>query len=185
MGKPSGPSEATQKQEQQITAGELALAQQQDTRAQQLYNLTEPGLETAVSHYQKLATGDPNTLFKEVAPGAEQISQKFDKAKANLAENAPRGGARDLAMEEADISKAGAVGGLVNQAYSSSFPALANLAGKGIGLSINEVGNAIAAFGGASNTAANLAQQQEAGKASSMGFLSALGGDAAQMFASV
>jgi hypothetical protein len=181
MGKPD--TSATQKKEEQLTEEQLALARSQDARASKLFNVTEPGLETAVQHYQKLATGDPETMWKEVAPGAEQITQKFDQAKKNISENAPRGGARDLAMEEADISKAGAVGNLVNQSYTSAFPALANLAGKGIGLSINEVGNAIAAFGGASNTLGNLAQQQEAGKASSLGFLSAMGGDIAQFAA--
>lgn len=179
MGKPD--TSGTQKQEAQITQEQINLAQQQDARAQQLYNLTEPGLATAVKHYQTLASGDPTAMFQEVAPGAQQISQKFDQAKQNIEQNAPRGGSRDLAIEEADISKAGAVGNLINQSYTSAFPALANLAGKGIGLSINEVGNAIAAFGGASNTASNLAQQQEAGKASSLGFLSAMGGDIAML----
>jgi len=180
MGKPD--TSKTQATETRITDEQVALAEKQDARASKLFDLTEPGLETAVNHYTKLASGDPNTIFKEVAPGAQQISQKFDQAKSNIAENAPRGGARDLAMEEADISKSGAVGNLINQSYTSSFPALANLAGKGIGLSINEVGNAISGFAGASNTASNLANQQEAGKAASLGFLSSLGGDAA-MFA--
>lgn len=182
MGKPN-PS-GTQAQEAQITQEQINLAQQQDSRASKLFDLTEPGLETAVNHYTKLSSGDPNTIFKEVAPGAQQISQKFDSAKQQISDNAPRGGAKDLAMEEADISKAGAVGNLINTSYTSSFPALANLAGKGIGLSINEVGNAISAFGGASNTASNLANQQEAGKAASMGFLSSMGGDIAMLGAS-
>lgn len=181
MGKPD--QSKTQATETRITDEQLALAEKQDARAGKLFDKTEPGLETAVDHYTKLASGDPNTIFKEVAPGAQQISQKFDSAKQQISDNAPRGGAKDLAMEEADISKAGAVGNLVNTSYTSAFPALANLAGKGIGLSINEVGQAISAFGGASNTVANQANQQEAGKAASMGFLASLGGDAAQFAA--
>ena len=181
MGKPD--TSKTQATEAKLTDAQIALGEKQDARADKLFDVTEPGLETAVNHYTKLASGDPNTMFKEVAPGAQQISQKFDSAKQQISENAPRGGAKDLAMEEADISKAGAVGNLINQSYTSSFPALANLAGKGIGLSINEVGNAISAFAGASNTASNLANQQEAGKAATLGFLSSAGGDVAQFAA--
>lgn len=161
--------------------GELSLAQQQDARAKQLFDLSMPGLKTATSHYQDLASGDSDAIFKAVAPGVQSTSKKFDQAKQNISDTMPRGGERNLAMEETDISKAGAVGNTINQAYEGSFNALASIAGKSAGLSINEVANAIAAFGGASNTSSNLANQEESGKASLMGMIGSLGGDAATL----
>jgi hypothetical protein len=91
----------------------------------------------------------------------------------------PRGGARDLALEESQISKAGQIGGVEANAYLGSFPALASLAQGGIGLSINEVSQALSAFGGASSSNQSAAQMSGQGKAETLGFLGSLGGAAA------
>lgn len=171
----------TQNTEKSIVQGELNLANKQDARAGQIFDLTMPGLKTSMGHYSDLASGDSNAIFKAVAPGVQAIDQQFDSQKKNISDNMPRGGSRDLAMAETDVSKAGSVGNMVNQSYEGSFAALANLAGKGVGLSISEVQNAISAFGGASNTAGNLANQQEAGKASMMGMIGSLAGDGATL----
>lgn len=134
-----------------------------------------------MSHYQDLASGDQNAIFRAIGPAAQGVSQQFDKAKENITETTPRGGSQDLALQEADISKAGAIGNVVNQSYEGSFPALASMAGQGLGLSINEVSNAIAAFGGASNTASNLGNEQEEGKAAMLGMIGSLGGGAMEL----
>lgn len=91
----------------------------------------------------------------------------------------PRGGARDLAMQEADISKSGAIGSTKANAYLSSFPALASLAGEGIGMSSTEISSALAAFSGASSSNKQASDMSGAGKAQTLGFIGALGGDAA------
>lgn len=161
--------------------GELGLAQQQDARAKQLFDLSLPGLKTATNHYEDLASGDSSAIFKAVAPGVQATSKQFDTAKQNISDTMPRGGERNLAMEETDISKAGAVGNQINQAYEGSFNALASIAGKTAGLSVNEIANAISAFGGASNTASNIASQEEEGKAAMLGMIGSLGGSAAEL----
>ena len=176
-----GPDKQTKQLEQTIASGELNLANQQDARASQIFNLTFPGLKTAMGHYSDLASGDSDAIFRAVAPGVQATSKKFDQAKQQISDNMPRGGERNLALEETDISKAGAVGNQINQAYEGSFSALANLAGKGVGLSINEVSNAIAAFGGASNTAGNIASQEEEGKAAMLGMIGSLAGSGAEL----
>jgi hypothetical protein len=175
-----GPSSSTTQTEKNLTEDQIALAKKQDDRSQQIFDLSLPGLKTATAHYTKLASGDPNAISTEVGPGTQKIAEEFDSAKQSISETTPRGGARDLALQEADISKAGAIGNVTNQAYEGAFPALAALSGKGVGLSINEMSNAIAAFGGASNTAANLANQQEAGKAATLGFIGSLAGSGAE-----
>lgn len=176
-----GASKSTTTAETNIMQGELSLGQQQDARAKQLFDLGLPGLKTATSHYSDLASGDSNAIFRAVAPGVQSTSQKFDQAKQNISDTMPRGGERNLAMEETDISKAGAVGNEINQAYEGSFAALANIAGKNVGLSVNEVANAISAFGGASNTASNLANQQEEGKAAMLGMIGSMAGSSMEM----
>lgn len=161
--------------------GELNLANKQDARADQMFNLTLPGMKTALSHYQDLASGDSNAIFRAVAPSVSAIDSQTKQAKQNITNTMPRGGEQNLALEEADISKGSAISNVVNQSYEGAFPALATLAGQGVGLSNNEVANAIAAFGGASNTAGNLANQQAAGKESMLGFIGSLAGSGMEM----
>ncbi len=181
MGKSGGPSASTQAAETHISEEQTRLAEHSDARSQQLFDLSLPGFKTATDHYTKLASGDPNAIFTAVAPSVQGVKGQFDAAKQNIQDTMPRGGAKDLALEEASVSQAGTVGNIINTGYEGSFAALANLAGKGMGLSVNEVANAIGAFGGASNTLGNVAQQQQAAKSSSLGFIGSLLGSGAEM----
>jgi hypothetical protein len=81
-----------------------------------------------------------------------------------------------LAVQEADISKAGAIGSTKANAYLGSFPALASLAGEGVGLSSNEISSALAAFSGASGSNQAAATMSGTGKAQTLGFLGSLTG---------
>lgn len=145
--------------------------------------MTEPGLAQSESFYQQLASGDPTKIQQATAPATEQIAANYNQEKKSIANSMPRGGAKDLAMESADISKAGAIGSTKANAYLSSFPALASLAGEGIGLSTGEITSALSAFSGASSSNQAAASMSGAAKSQTMGFLSSLGGDAAKAFA--
>ena len=175
-----GDLNAAQESEKKIAGEQLKLGEKQDKRSEDIYNLSMPGLKTSTQHYSDLASGDPTAIARAVGPGTQQISQQFDKQKEKIGEAMPRGGARDLAMEETDISKAGAVGDTINKSYEGSFDKLANLAGKNMGLSINDVSNAISAFGGASTTSGNIASQDEQGKAAMMGMIGQIASGTAQ-----
>lgn len=162
-----------------MTQQQIDLAKQSDSRSQQLYNLTEPGIGLAENFYKSLASGDPSKLQQATAPATEQIAKSYQAAKENIMDNTPRGGAKDLALEQTDISKAGAIGSTQANAFLSSFPALASLGGQGVGLSINEVTQALSAFSGASSSNQAAGQMEGAGKAQTLGFLGSLGQSAA------
>lgn len=136
-------------------------------------------MQTAEGFYQQLASGNAADIQKATAPATEQIAANYQQAINNLKQNMPRGGAQDLAVEEAGISKAGAIGSTEAQAYLGSFPALASLAGQGIGLSVNEISQALSGFSGASSSNQALGNMQGAGKAETLGFLGSLGQSAA------
>lgn len=174
-----GPTQQQQDTQSQLTQSQIALAQKSDARADKLFNLTEPGLDLTEKFYQSLASGDPAKIQQATAPSTEQIAKSYDAAKQNIMDNAPRGGARDLALQEADISKDASIGSARSNAFLGSFPALASLAGQGVGLSINEVTQALSAFGGASSSNQAAGQMAGAGKAQTLGFLGGLAGDAA------
>lgn len=174
-----GPSDSTIATQNQLTQEQLALGQRQQDRADKLFNLTEPGLEMTESFYKALASGDPAAIQKATAPATEQIAARYGAAKENIADNMPRGGAKDLALQEADISKSAQISGTQAQAYLGSFPALASLAGEGIGLSLNEVSAALSAFSGASSSNQAGGQMEGAGKAQTLGFIASLGQSAA------
>lgn len=143
-------------------------------------------MASAEAFYKALSTGDPAAIQRATAPATEQIAKNYNQTATALSSEMPRGGARDLALQEAQISKEGAIGSTQAQAYLGSFPALANLAGQGIGLSLNEVGAALSAFSGASSSLTGasqsnqaLANMETAGKAQTLGFLASLGNSAA------
>ena len=166
-------------QQNSITQQELALEQQQQAQSTQLYNMSLPGLQTAENYYSQLATGNPQAIQSATAPATEGIAANYNQAIKNMQQNMPRGGAQDLAVQEAGISKAGAIGATQAQAYEGAFPALANLGAGGVGLSVNEISQALSAFSGASSSNQAVIQAKTAGKGQTLGLVGGLAGDIA------
>lgn len=146
-----------------------AAATQSNQESAQTYATTEPGLQTAENYYSMLSSGDPEKIFAATAPSVNSVIGNTQAVKQQILQNDPRGGAQDLALQNADIAKASQIGNLQTSAYTSSFPALANLASTGLGLSVNEMANAMSGY-------QSVMQNQSQNKASTMGFLGALGG---------
>ena len=168
----------TQNTQNSIAQGQLALANEQQQQSEKTLGIVEPGLSTAEAYYAALASGDPNKIQAAIGPGVSGIQSQTEQAKQSILSSTPRGGAQELALQEADISKAGQVGNAQLQAYTSSFPALASLFQGGAGISVNQIANAVASAQGASQTEAAVGQEQAQGKATTMGFLGSLGGAA-------
>lgn len=175
-----GPSDSQQKQDQ-YAQSQAALAQQQQQQSQQIYSMTEPGLQTAESYFQALASGDPAAIQRAISPATEQIASQYNQAKQNIVQNVPRGGVQQLALAQAEQGKAAQMGTLAQQAYTSAAPALANLAGQGIGLSVNQIANAISAYNGAGQIEGNIANQDAQGKGATMGLLGSMSQSGAQI----
>lgn len=178
MGGPSGEDKSTQRD---IAQQNIAIAQRADSRATKLFDETEPGLGMAEKYYQALASGDPEAIFRAIAPATEQINAQSAAAKERITAEMPRGGEQRLALENNEIAKSSAVGRTATQAFTSAFPSLAQLAGTGVGLSLNEISNAIASFSGASKSTDSLMQADASGKAATMGFMGSLAGGAASI----
>jgi hypothetical protein len=179
MGGSKGPTQSEQATQGQITQGQLQIEQAQQANSNQLYNLTEPGLASTENFYQTLASGNPQAIQTATAPATQQIAQNYNQTATALSAEMPRGGARDLALQQSQISKEGAIGSTQANAYLGSFPALASLAGEGIGMSTNEISQALSAFSGASSSNQAAGQMSGAGKAETLGFLGSLGQSAA------
>jgi hypothetical protein len=177
-----GPSQSVENTQQQLTQEQISLAQNQQAQSSTLFNeIGLPGLQTAKSYYDKLASGDPNSIFTAVAPATEQIDAQTAATVKNIQDTSPRGGTKLLGEEEAKIAGAGQKGNLITQAYTSAFPAEAQLGQGGAGLSVQEVATALQGFQGAGQTTAQLGQEQAAGKAAQLGFFGALAGSGAEI----
>lgn len=156
---------------------DIGLAQGQQANSNTLFtDVGLPGLQTAQGYYNKLASGDPNAIQSAVAPAEQQIDAQTAGTIQNIQNTSPRGGTKLLGEEEAQISGQQQKGNLITQAYTSAFPAEAQLGGNTTGLSTAQISQAIQGFSGASNTTAQLGQEQEAGKASQLAFFGALAG---------
>jgi len=172
----------TQATQNNIAEGQLQLAQQQQAQSDKTLGVVSPGLQTAEDYYASLATGDPTKIMSAIGPAVSQIGSQTQQAKTQIQQSTPRGGAQDLALAEADISKAGQVGNLETQSYTGAFPALASLFQGGAGISVSQIANAIASAQGASQTTAAVGQEQASAKASTMGMFGSMAGAAGTAF---
>lgn len=136
------------------------IAQQSEGRAEQLYTLTEPGLEKSEDFYSALSSGDPAAIMHVLAPGIAQVEQAGEGAKKQILSTPGGGGEKNLALENVDVNKANEVGKMASGAYTGSFNALGQLAGQGVGESISETGAGTSAYSAGSQTLASLGNLQ-------------------------
>lgn len=183
MSKSGGISHDVQQQEVDIAKQQEGIAQSANQRAGQLFQASFPGFEEAENYYKTLASGDPAAIARAIAPAAQQINQQSQAAAQRIEQDSPRGGEKNLALEENQITRGAQVGNLASQSYLSAFQNLAGLAGQGVGESTSQTGAATAAGNAAGNQYSNIANQQAEAKATNLGFYSSLAGSAAEMAA--
>jgi hypothetical protein len=133
-----------------------------------------PSLGQANSFYSSLATGNPGTIARAIAPAAQQVDAATAGARQNILNNAPAGGEKNLALEQADVNQGAQIGNLASQGYNNSFNALAQLGQGGIGQSSYLAGTGIYGTSAGSNILSNLGNQQIEQKGASMGSLGSL-----------
>ncbi len=178
MGKSSGVSQ----DQSQIAANDqqlIQLAQQQQGNANQLFQTAFPGVQQAEQFYGSLASGSPSAIATAISPATQQISAATTGAKANILNNAPAGGEKTLALEQADVSQGAQVGQAATGSFLNSFSALGALGGQNIGQSISAAGTGISGLSTANQGAYNNANLSIQQKGAQLGALSSLGQDAA------
>jgi hypothetical protein len=141
-----------------------------------LFNMALPGLEQAESYYGKLSTGSPQALATANAPAIQSITAASDSAKKNIIQDHPRGGERNLALEEADISKGAEISKLTTGSYTNSFSSLAGLGGQNVSQGTAATGTGLQGMNAAANQFGNLQQLNNEQKATQLGFITSLAG---------
>ncbi len=116
-------------------------------------------LSNVIKHYSDIASGDNNALQRAVAPIEQDISKQKQANDTQIMANNPRGGVRDLALQENEQSATAQAGRARTEAYNSAFPELEKLAGTEFGISQSQLQDTLAAYGGA-GTAYSLAGQE-------------------------
>jgi hypothetical protein len=170
----------------QVEAGQLAnstaltqIAQAQEQQSQQLFSEANPGFLSAENFYGTLSTGDPTAIARAISPAVQQISQATTGAKEQIINNAPAGGEKNLALEQADVSQGAQIGQAATGSFLNSFNALAQLAGQGTGESISGAGTAISGYSSANQGLSALGQQQIQQKGAQLGAITSLASSAA------
>lgn len=161
------------------SASLVQLAQGQAANANQLFQASMPGFNTAESFYSALAGGDPYAIARTLAPQAQQISTASAGARQNILQNGPAGGEKNLALEQVNVNQGAQVGSTASQAFLNAPNALASLAGQGVGESQSAAGLGISGLSSANTGYGNVAQQSIQQKGNSLGAFSSLGSDAA------
>ena len=148
----------------------------QTAEGSQLFNMALPGLEQSEAYYGKLSSGDPNALARANAPAVQAITQSSDSAKKNIMQDQPRGGERNLALEEADLSKGAQIGQLETGSYTSSFGSLAGLGGQNVGQGTSAQASGMQGMNAAANQYGQMQEINAQNKAETMGFYGSMGG---------
>jgi hypothetical protein len=151
-----------------------AIATSQNANAQTLFNESNPGFAQANQFYETMASGDPYAIARAAAPATQQIATATAGAKSNIMNNAPAGGTKALALENADVSQGAQVGKVASEGYLGSFNALAKLSGQGIGASGSMTGQAMQGYGAASQIQSGVIQQNMQQKGQTLGAYSSL-----------
>lgn len=168
-------SSAASEQAQNALAGQMAATGKTQTQeGSTLFNLALPGLEQAEGYYGKLASGDPNALARANAPAVQAITQSSDAAKKNIVQDNPRGGERNLALEEADLTKGAQIGQLETGSYTSSFGSLAGLGGQNVGQGLQGQSSGTQGMNAAANQYGQIQQINAENKAQTMGGIGGL-----------
>lgn len=159
-GKARGVTPAVSSSETGMTTALERIAGQQNQRAGELFDIGLPGVKQAEQFYGSLSTGDPFQISRAIAPDTQQITKATESAKANILANAPPGGEKNLALENAEVARGAAVGDVATKGYLGSFNALASLGGQNIQQSQGAAGTAIGAYGTGGQIIGQLGSQQ-------------------------
>ncbi len=176
MGKPQGEDASLQAAQTNLANVMASTGQQSAQEGSTLFNLALPGLQQSEAYYGKLASGDPNALARANAPAIQQITGASNAAKTSIMQDNPRGGERNLALEEADISKGAQISNLTTGSYLGAFPSLAQLGGQNVSQGTAATGTGLQGMNAAANQYGNLQQLNNNQKSTQLGFLSSLAG---------
>ena len=178
-----------------VTSGEqsaidalVGIAGTQQNEASQLFQLGLPAETQAVQHEQALASGSPQAISTAIAPAAQQIQQATASAKQNIIQNAPAGGEKDLAIEQADVNQGAQIGQVASQGYLGSFGALGQLGAQTTGQSTQATSEALSGLGEGLSGYGQIGNQQLQGqqlqlqqKGEQLGLFGSLAGGAASL----
>ena len=180
MSKPVSSAKA-EKAQADLAEQMAATGKQETAQGATLFNLALPGLEQSESYYGKLASGDPNALARANAPAVQAITKSTDAAKKNITQDMPRGGERNLALEEAELTKGAQIGQLETGSYTSSFGSLAGLGGQNVGQGTAASSAGLQGMNAAANQYGQIQQINAQNKASTLGMGTDLASTAAML----
>jgi hypothetical protein len=180
MGSSKGGASNTQIEASQSKLADqlTSLYSQQEGQSSQLFNLAFPGMQQSENFYSALASGSPDLISKVIAPAAQQLQQQSAGAKQQIMSSAPAGGEKNLALEQVNVNQGAQLGALASQGYTGSFNALAEMGGRGVGLSQSGAQTAISAANSANSTYSNLWQEHTQDKGATMSMFGGLGSSA-------
>jgi hypothetical protein len=147
-----------------------------------------PALTQATNYYENLASGDPGSIMRAIAPQAQQINQATTGAISNIQANDPAGGEKNLAIEQAQLGRAGGIASTATGAVQSANQSLGQLSGQGISgaqsgesLATSGLGTGIQGFGTLGGLQLQSQQLQMEQKGQELGAFGGLAGDASQL----
>src|SRR5579872_563045 len=175
-----GGIKSTQNQEQSVANQYQGVAGGLEQFAAPLLNEGVSLQQPLINLLQSYMSPDPSARLTANAIPIGNIKSQDQVATDSIFNNVAPGAGRDFALAKLKEGEASQISGLLNRTYESAAPGLAQVGSGLTGTGLQVYGGALSALGGATGALGQIGQQQEQGKASTLGFLGSLAGAGAR-----
>lgn len=173
-----GPKKANLDKEQQYSDQNIALGNRLADQSQQRLNTQTQYEAPLVGFLKSMISGNAGTRLSAAAVPIGQIAQGAQQARESIYDSVPAGAGRDFALAGLKRDQYSQTSGLLNQAYLSAFPTLANLGTGNANIGLQLQGAGLRAGEAGVSGISNINQRDAQTKASTMGLLGGLAGAA-------
>lgn len=136
---------------------------------------SKPARQAAMEYYSGLAKGNAPGIQRYVAPEVASANEQYDLAQREI-EKMPPGGARDAAMRELAIKRAGTKTGIYSGGVREATGKLAELGWGGTTTGLGAYSSASGSYGNVAKTYSDLSASQAAAWGSLAGGLGGMAG---------
>jgi hypothetical protein len=117
-----GPQKAEKRAVRELVEQQKQQAAQLGQQEQQVFDEAVQEVIKGQEFLNRLMRGDRQALMQAIAPASEQSALQTQQAIRQIQQQMPRGGAEQLAEQQAQIQQGASIGNLIAQAYTGSFP---------------------------------------------------------------
>lgn len=171
-----GPKKENIQKEQQLSDSSIALGNRLADQSQQQFDTQKQYQQPLVKFLQSMISGDPNKRLSSAAIPIGQLATGAQQAREAIFDSVPAGAGRDYALAGLKRDQYAQTSGLLNQAYLSAFPTLANIGSGNAQLGLSQLGAGLRSTEAGTAGLTGINNRDAATKSSTLGMIGNLAG---------